>query len=91
MKKLSDKISSLQGFSSKVDPSTGIFIIENLTMGEEFKVYNAKINDNISPSEVNTTKLQEAKQGSGLAMVESSRDALKKALEKSRCKVLRDY
>lgn len=88
LKKLSDKISSLQGFSSKVDPSTGIFIIENLTMGEEFKVYNAKINDNISQSEVNTTKLQEAKQGSGLAMVESSRDALKKALERADAKFL---
>lgn len=88
LKKLSDQISNLKGFSSTVDTSTGVFTIENLVMGKEFRVYDAIVNDNISLSEVSTTKIQEAKQGSGLSMVESARDALKKALERADAKFL---
>src|SRR5574344_207462 len=40
LKKLSDKISNLQGFSSSVDANTGIFTIERLVNGKEFKVYD---------------------------------------------------
>ncbi len=88
LKKLSDKISNTQGFSSKVDTTTGIFTIENLVAGKEFRVYDTIINDNNTLNIVNIKKVQEAQQGSGLAMVESSRDALKKAIERADAKFL---
>lgn len=85
---LSDRISNMQGFSSSVDTATGVFTIESLIPGKEFKIYDAMINDNISKSEVNTTTVEVAKQGTGLGMVESSRDALKKALENADAKFM---
>lgn len=88
LKKLSDKISNLQGFSSSVDANTGIFTIERLVNGKEFKVYDAIVNDARTKSEVDTTNLQLAQSGSGMAMLESSRDALKKALENADAKFL---
>ena len=88
LKKLSDKVSNLEGFSSIVDATTGVFTIEKLVPGKEFKVYDAIVNNNNTLSQVNTTKAQDAKQGSGLAMIESSRDALKKALERADAKFL---
>lgn len=88
VKKLSDKISNLQGFTSTVDATTGVFTIENLIAGKEFKVSDAIVNNNTTLSQVYTTNTQEAKQGSGLTMVESSRNALKKAVESAGAKFL---
>ncbi len=88
LKKLSDKISNIQGFTSSVDVDTGVFTIENIVSGKEFKVYDAIVNDNVSKSEVVTSKIQEAKQGSGLGMVDAARDSLKKAIERADAKFL---
>jgi flagellar hook protein FlgE len=82
LKKLSDKISALQGFSSSVviDPNTGELTggieIEYLVPGEEFLIGDAKIND--TSFDINTTA---PVAGSGLLAVQSVRDSLKEAVE----------
>lgn len=88
LKKLSDKISNLQGFTSNVDATTGIFTIKNLLVGKDFKVSDAIVNNNTSISKVDIKTKQNAEQGQGLAMIDSARDALKSALETANAKFL---
>ncbi|MGJ0298820.1 flagellar hook-basal body complex protein [Aliarcobacter cryaerophilus] len=82
MKDLSDKISSKEGMSSSV--KDGTLVIDTLIAGGSFNISDIKLNDiNFS-----STKLQEAVKGSGLAMVDSARDALKNAVENADGKFL---
>ncbi|WP_066219640.1 flagellar hook-basal body complex protein [Aliarcobacter cryaerophilus] len=75
MKDLSDKISSKEGMSSSV--KDGTLVIDTLIAGGSFNISDIKLND----TNFSSTKLQEAVKGSGLAMVDSARDALKNAVE----------
>ncbi|MCT7469897.1 flagellar hook-basal body complex protein [Aliarcobacter cryaerophilus] len=82
MKDLSDKISSKEGMSSSV--KDGTLVIDTLIAGGSFNISDIKLND-INFSSI---KLQEAVKGSGLAMVDSARDALKNAVENADGKFL---
>ena len=89
LKKLSDKISALQGFSSSVviDTNTGELTggieIEYLVPGKEFLINDAKIND--TSFDINTTA---PVAGSGLLAAQSVRDSLKEAVENAGGKFL---
>lgn len=76
MNKFSDKISATQGLTSSID-ANGLLTITSLIPGEEVTITDARINQN-APS-INIT--QEAIQGTGQGMVDSSRDALQTAVE----------
>ena len=82
MKDLSDKISSKEGMSSSV--KDGTLVIDTLIAGASFNISDIKLND----TNFSSTKLQEAVKGSGLAMVDSARDALKNAVENADGKFL---
>ncbi|MBK6302679.1 MAG: flagellar hook protein FlgE [Arcobacter sp.] len=82
MKDLSDKISSKEGMSSSV--KDGTLVIDTLIAGEDFNISDIKLND----TNFKSTKLQETIKGSGLAMVDSARDALKNAVENADGKFL---
>ncbi len=82
MKDLSDKISSKEGMSSSV--KDGTLVIDTLIAGGSFNISDIKLND----TNFSSTKLQEAVKGSGLAMVDSARDALKNAVENADGKFL---
>ena len=82
MKDLSDKISSKEGMSSSV--KDGTLVIDTLIAGGSFNISDIKLND----TNFKSTKLQEAVKGSGLAMVDSARDALKNAVENADGKFL---
>ena len=82
MKDLSDKISSKEGMSSSV--KDGTLVIDTLIAGGSFNISDIKLND----TNFSSTKLQEAVKGSGLAMVDSARDALKSAVENADGKFL---
>lgn len=82
MKDLSDKISAKEGMSSSV--KDGTLVIDTLIAGGSFNISDIKLND----TNFNSTKLQEAVKGSGLAMVDSARDALKNAVENADGKFL---
>ena len=82
MKDLSDKISSKEGMSSSV--KDGTLVIDTLIAGGDFNISSIKLND----TNFKSTKLQEAVKGSGLAMVDSARDALKNAVENADGKFL---
>ena len=82
MKDLSDKISSKEGMSSSV--KDGTLVIDTLIAGGSFNISDIKLND----TNFSSTKLQEAVRGSGLAMVDSARDALKNAVENADGKFL---
>ncbi len=84
LKKFSDKISSIQGLTSSVDTQTGIVTISSLVPAKEFFVDNSLINSSYAPIE-NT---QEATLGSGIGMLNSSRNALKEAIEKAGSKFM---
>lgn len=81
-KDLADKISNTAGYSASV--KDGVLTVESLVAGNSFNITNAKIND----AGVNATVSQEAVAGSGMAMVDSARDALKEAVEKAGGKIL---
>lgn len=76
MNKLSDKISDLQGYSSSFDSTTGMLTIDNLIPGDNTKISSPTIN-----SSVPLIEITDAVEGSGLAMVESARDALNGAVQ----------
>ncbi len=79
MKAFSDKLSNIVGVTSSIDTTTGILNVTSLIPGKTVKINEAYINDeNFDPKIANT---QEAVLGSGIAMVESSREALKTALQ----------
>ena len=82
MKDLSDKISSKDGMSASV--KDGTLVIDTLIAGGSFNISDIKLND----TNFSSTKLQEAVKGSGLAMVDSARDALKNAVENADGKFL---
>ena len=82
MKDLSDKISGKDGMSASV--KDGTLVIDTLISGNSFKLSDIKLND----TNFNSTNLQEAVKGSGLAMVDSARDALKSAVENADGKFL---
>lgn len=82
MKDLSDKISAKDGMSSSV--KDGTLVIDTLIAGGSFNISDIKLND----TNFSSTKLQEAVKGSGLAMVDSARDALKNAVENADGKFL---
>ena len=74
-KDLADKISNTAGYTASV--KDGVLTVESLVAGNSFNITNAKIND----TGVNSTITQEAVTGSGMAMVDSAKDALKEAVE----------
>ncbi|MCT7484498.1 flagellar hook-basal body complex protein [Aliarcobacter cryaerophilus] len=82
MKDLSDKISAKDGMSASV--KDGTLVIDTLIAGGSFNISDIKLND----TNFSSTKLQEAVKGSGLAMVDSARDALKNAVENADGKFL---
>lgn len=82
MKDLSDKISAKDGMSASV--KDGTLVIDTLIAGGSFNISDIKLND----TNFTSTKLQEAVKGSGLAMVDSARDALKNAVENADGKFL---
>ncbi|MGJ0359413.1 flagellar hook-basal body complex protein [Aliarcobacter cryaerophilus] len=82
MKDLSDKISSKESMNSSV--KDGTLVIDTLIAGGSFNISDIKLND----TNFSSTKLQEAVKGSGLAMVDSARDALKNAVENADGKFL---
>ncbi|AYJ79486.1 flagellar biosynthesis protein FlgE [Aliarcobacter cryaerophilus ATCC 43158] len=82
MKDLSDKISSKDGMSASA--KDGTLVIDTLIAGASFNISDIKLND----TNFNSIKLQEAVKGSGLAMVDSARDALKNAVENADGKFL---
>lgn len=84
LKNLSDKISNTKGFTSSVDTNSGILTIENLIPGKSFNLFEANINEQYIAIE----KMQEAVLGSGMEMINSSREALKKAVENADAKYL---
>ncbi len=76
MKKLADKISNEEGFTASFDPTTSTLTINNLVAGRNTKITSPTINATEA-----TVDIVDAVKGSGLAMVESSRDALNKAVQ----------
>ena len=62
----------------------GTLVIDTLIAGGSFNISDIKLND----TNFSSTKLQEAVKGSGLAMVDSARDALKNAVENADGKFL---
>lgn len=83
MNLFADKISSLTGLSASVDAS-GILTITSLIPGKEVLLTSPKINDKFP--EINNTV--SASIGSGVAMVDSSRNELQKAIELAGGKLL---
>ena len=74
--KFADKISNREGLSASVD-TNGLLTITNLIPGNSVSIVDPAINDNgYGVNEITAPTL-----GSGIAMVNSSRDALRTALE----------
>ncbi len=80
---LSDKLSNTEGFKSSIN-SNGLLTIESLVPGSNFNIFEANINNEYIP----VVETQEAILGTGLAMLESSRQALKEAVENADGKYL---
>lgn len=83
MNQFADKLSQIKGITATVD-NTGLVTIKGLVPGQNHKITDAAINDS-SPA---ITEITAANVGSGIAMVESSRQALKTALENADAKLL---
>ncbi|MCT7648453.1 flagellar hook-basal body complex protein [Aliarcobacter butzleri] len=81
-KDLADKISNTAGYGASV--KDGVLTVESLVAGKSFNVTNAKVNE----AGVNPTITQSAIAGSGTAMLDSARDALKQSIEKAGGKFL---
>lgn len=81
-KDLADKISNTAGYSASV--KDGVLTVESLVAGKSFNITNAKVNE----AGVNPTITQSTIAGSGTAMLDSARDALKQAIEKAGGKFL---
>ncbi|RBQ29749.1 flagellar hook-basal body complex protein [Aliarcobacter vitoriensis] len=82
MQDLSDKISAYAGYSSSA--KSGTLEIEGLIQGKEFKISEVELNN----EKINSTNIQEAIKGSGMAMIDSAKEALKQAVEKADAKYL---
>lgn len=84
LKKFSNKISDVAGLTSSIDTTTGILTVDSLIPGKEVKFTNLLINQNA----LNPYNTQEAQLGTGLALVESSKSALKDALTRTNAQFL---
>ena len=84
LKKFSNKISDVAGLTSSIDTTTGILTLDSLIPGKEVKFTNLLINQNA----LNPYNTQEAQLGTGLALVESSKSALKDALTRTNAQFL---
>lgn len=83
MNKFSDKLSNVAGLSSTVD-SSGVLTINTLIPGKDVKLTSAAIDDRgYGVNEITTPVL-----GTGIAMLNSSRNVLKTALENADAKFL---
>lgn len=78
-----DKISAVKGISASVD-TNGLLTINSLIPGEDVNIANPAIDSN----GYGINEITAPSTGTGLAMVSSSRDALKTALEKADAKFL---
>ena len=78
LKKFSDKISNIQGLSSSID-SSGKLTISSLIPGKEVKIDEAQINNNL----VVPLNIVDAKLGTGIGLVDSSKVALQTALSRA--------
>ncbi len=83
MNEFADKISAVQGLTGTVD-SNGLVTINTLIPGSDFKITTPAINDRGYGVVETTAPIL----GSGLGMINSSRDALKDALENADAKLL---
>lgn len=72
MNLLADKISNLPGFSASFDATNSLLTVDNLIPGNNTPI-TMPLGDYASPTIVDTPAVE----GSGLAMVDSARDALK--------------
>lgn len=77
MNKFADKISNIEGLKGTVDTTIGKVTLESLIPGKEVAVYDIAVNDKAAF----LTNVQNASVGSGIGVVNSSRNALKEALE----------
>lgn len=84
LKNFSNKISNIPGISSSIDLNTGKLTISSLVPAKEVKILDAQNNGTLFA----ITNTQIAKTGTGMGLVESSRDALKTALESAGAKLL---
>ena len=83
MNLFADKLSSVTGLTASVD-GTGLVTIDSLIPGRSFNIKEAAINDS-APA---ITETVSPVTGSGRAMVDSARNALKMALEAADAKLL---
>lgn len=83
MNNFADKISNIKGFEASVD-TNGLVTINSLIPGMDNKITDASIDEHGAP--INETTIPVL--GSGIAMVNSSRDVLKNALENADAKFL---
>ena len=83
MNLFADKISSVTGLTASVD-STGLVTIDSLIPGKDYNIKEAAINDSAPLITETVSPLS----GSGRAMVDGARDALKTALEAADAKLL---
>ena len=83
MKAFSDKISNTVGLTSTIDTTTGVLNITSLIPGKTVNINEAYINNQNFSSQIVTPETSKAKLGAGIDMVNSSRDALKTALQKA--------
>jgi len=84
LNKFSDKLSNVKGLTSSVNTSTGIVEITSLIPGKEVSIVEASINNSFSL----ITNTQSASIGSGQGLVDSSRTALKTAIEAADAKLI---
>lgn len=84
LKKFSDKISNTQGLSSSIDMTTGQLTITSLVPAKEVKIQDAQMSNN----PLLISNIQEARMGAGIGLVNSSKDALKTAIENAGGKFL---
>lgn len=77
LKKFSDKISDSEGLTSSIDLTTGVLTLETIIPGQSVKVGEGIVNNKA----VFSYNTQEATTGTGTGMVDSSRAALKSAIE----------
>lgn len=84
LNKFSDKLSNVKGLTSTVNTATGIVEITSLIPGKAVEIVEASINNSYSQ----ITNTQSAVNGSGQGLVDSSRNALKTALEAADAKLI---
>ena len=88
MNSFSDKLSSVTGLTSSIDLDTGVLTIKSLIPGKEININEAYINNKNYDMQILTPEETQAKLGAGIEMVNSSRDALKEALQRASANLL---